>query len=62
MDNMPYKIAVGTSDGINVDLKFGEVEKFIIYEVNEGQINVCEVTEALDKITSYYNKLDFCKL
>ena len=31
--NMAYKIAVGSSDGINVDLKFGEVDEFYIYEV-----------------------------
>lgn len=30
---MAYKIAVGSSDGIHVDLKFGEVAKFLIYEV-----------------------------
>ena len=30
-----YKMAVGSSDGINVDLKFGEVEKFLIYEADE---------------------------
>ncbi|MGN0368664.1 MAG: NifB/NifX family molybdenum-iron cluster-binding protein [Wujia sp.] len=30
---MSYKIAVGSSDGIHVDLKFGEVTKFLIYEV-----------------------------
>ena len=33
---MAYKIAVGSSDGINVDLKFGEVTKFLIYEVTDG--------------------------
>ena len=32
---MAYKIAVGSSDGSYVDLKFGEVEEFIIYEVDE---------------------------
>ena len=31
---MAYKIAVGSSDGINVNLKFGEVTKFLIYEVS----------------------------
>ena len=33
---MAYKIAVGSSDGINVDLKFGEVENFLIYEVTDS--------------------------
>lgn len=33
---LAYKIAVGSSDGIYVDLKFGEVTKFLIYEVSDG--------------------------
>ena len=33
--SLAYKIAVGSSDGINVDLKFGEVTKFLIYEVSD---------------------------
>ena len=32
---MAYKIAVGSSDGKNVDLKFGEVTRFLIYEVGD---------------------------
>ena len=32
---MSYKIAIGSSDGIHVDLKFGEVNKFLIYEVDK---------------------------
>ena len=32
---MAYKIAIGSSDGKNVDLKFGEVTKFLIYEVGD---------------------------
>lgn len=35
-DTMAYKIAVGSSDGINVDLKFGEVENFLIYDVTDS--------------------------
>ena len=31
---MAYKIAIGSSDKIHVDLKFGEVSKFLIYEVD----------------------------
>ncbi|SDY37297.1 NifB/NifX family molybdenum-iron cluster-binding protein [Lachnobacterium bovis] len=30
---MSYKIAIGSSDGVNIDLKFGEVSEFLIYEV-----------------------------
>lgn len=32
---LSYKIAVGSSDGIHVNLKFGEVEKFLIFEVGD---------------------------
>ncbi len=32
---MAYKIAVGSSDGVNIDLKFGEVTKFLIYEITD---------------------------
>ena len=34
---MSYKIAVATSDGINVDSSFGATSKFTIYEVNGSQ-------------------------
>lgn len=40
---MSYKIAVGSSDGIHVDLKFGEVKKFIIFEVEEEKKKVLEI-------------------
>ena len=30
-----FKVAVATSDGINVDSHFGHVKEFTIYEVNE---------------------------
>lgn len=33
--DMAYKIAVGSLDGINVDLKFGEVSEFLIYEITD---------------------------
>ena len=33
--SLAYKIAVGSSDGIYVNLKFGEVTKFLIYEVSD---------------------------
>lgn len=32
---MSYKIAIGSSNGKNIDLKFGEVDEFLIYEVDE---------------------------
>lgn len=33
---MAYKIAVASSDGVHVDLKFGEAVKFLIYEVMDS--------------------------
>ena len=41
---MSYKIAIGSSDGINIDLKFGEVTKFLIYEVAD-EITLAEERE-----------------
>lgn len=38
-----YKIAVGSSDGENVDLKFGEVKKFSIFEVENGKSRLAEI-------------------
>ena len=31
---MAYKIAVASSDGINIDLSFGVADEFLIYEIN----------------------------
>ena len=39
---MAYKIAIGSSDGINVDLKFGEVESFYIYNVEDSKYELFE--------------------
>lgn len=33
---MPYKIAVGSSDGKTIDQHFGRSERFYIYEVSDG--------------------------
>ena len=38
-----YKIAVGSSDGENVDLKFGEVKNFSIFEVENGKSRLAEI-------------------
>lgn len=32
---MAYKIAVGSSDKINVDLEFGKVTSFLVYEITD---------------------------
>lgn len=42
---MAYKIAIGTSDGVNVDLKFGEVKSFTIYSVEGKEYSLLEVRE-----------------
>ena len=39
---MAYKIAIGSSDEKNVDLKFGEVKEFLIYEVEQKEIRLVE--------------------
>ena len=39
---MSYKIAIGSSDGINTDLKFGEVEEFLVYEVEKDKFRLAE--------------------
>jgi len=43
---MSYYIAVGTSNGENVDLKFGEVEKFYIYCVDGKDVKLAGIREA----------------
>lgn len=42
---MKYKIAVGSSDGVNVNLKFGEVSEFLIYEVDGLKFKLLEERE-----------------
>lgn len=49
---MSYKIAVGSSDEKNVDLKFGEVGEFLIYEVNELQYQLIEKRTVKEEETS----------
>ena len=39
---MSYKIAIGSSDGINTDLKFGETEEFLVYEVEKDKFRLAE--------------------
>lgn len=42
---MAYKIAVGSSDGTNVDLSFGSALEFYIYEVDGTQYRLLEKRE-----------------
>ena len=46
---MAYKIAVGSSDGESVDLTFGEVDEFLIYEVNGKSYRKVEKRKYVDK-------------
>ena len=49
-----YKIAVGSSDGIHVDLKFGEVKSFIIFKVEEEKRKLLEIR----KVAAYGTATD----
>ena len=40
---MSYKIAIVSSDGVNVDGSFGSAERFYIYEVNDREYALSEV-------------------
>ncbi len=40
---MAYNIAFGSSNGINVDLKFGETDKFYIYRVDGQDLEFLEI-------------------
>jgi predicted Fe-Mo cluster-binding NifX family protein len=42
---MSYKIAVASTDGINIDLAFGAANEFLIYEVDQGNYIVSEIRE-----------------
>ncbi|MBO5552312.1 MAG: hypothetical protein J5966_10180 [Lachnospiraceae bacterium] len=39
---MAYKIAVASSDGINVDLSFGAAEEFLIFEISGTEYHITE--------------------
>ncbi len=40
---MAYNIAFGSSNGINVDLKFGETDRFYIYRVDGQDLEFLEI-------------------
>lgn len=48
---MAYKIAVASSDGIHVDLKFGETKKFLIYQVGD-EISLIEERKVEEQDTN----------
>lgn len=40
---MAYKIAVASSDGVNINVKFGATDSFLVYEINDDdEINFLE--------------------
>ena len=45
---MSYKIAVATSDGINVDLHFGSTEVFFIYQAEGEKFDFLESRRVID--------------
>lgn len=49
---MAYKIAVASSDGVNVDLHFGGAEFFDIYEVSDdGSFKLAEKRQVQDSLS-----------
>ncbi len=45
-----YKIAVGSSDGKNVDLKFGQADRFHIYQVDGKDVKLLGIREVKDDL------------
>ena len=48
---MSYKIAVASSDGLQIDETFGSAEKFIIYEVLDGKYQKSEERLSVQEVT-----------
>ena len=44
-DEKMYKIAVGSSDGRNVDLKFGQADRFHVFQVDGKEVKLLGVRE-----------------
>ena len=55
---MSYKIAVATSDGINVDETFGAAERFVIYEAESGKYHISEERTAGAESVSHCGSSD----
>jgi nitrogen fixation protein NifX len=59
---MPYKIAVASSDGVNIDMNFGSAHEFFIYEVGErGECALLEIREAVKEAGEPSACKDRCK-
>ncbi|MDR0922852.1 MAG: hypothetical protein LBN31_00680 [Hungatella sp.] len=59
---MPYKIAVASSDGVNIDMNFGAAHEFYIYGVGErGEYALLEIREAVNAAGKPSSCQDGCK-
>lgn len=53
---MAYKIAVASSDGINIDLSFGVADEFLIYEINGNEYHLAETRNVYPNDSTEENK------
>ena len=42
---MGIKVAIATSDGLNIDLHFGQAKSFLLYEFKDGKFELSEKRE-----------------
>jgi predicted Fe-Mo cluster-binding NifX family protein len=42
---MGIKVAIATSDGLNIDLHFGQTKSFLLYEFKDGKFELSEKRE-----------------
>lgn len=49
---MSVKVAIASSDGINIDLHFGKAEAFLIYELKNGKFELTEKRELPERLES----------
>jgi len=54
---MSIKVAIASSDGLNIDLHFGQAKEFIIYEAQNG-VFVKKETRALPEVVSTSSTTD----
>ena len=47
---MNVKVAIASSDGINIDLHFGKAESFLIYELKAGKFELTEKRELPEQV------------
>lgn len=58
---MTYKIAVASSDGVNVDIHFGAAENFLIFAVSDnGTFNLAEKREYKEEASGTDGKAGNC--